>query len=75
MIVTMRNYELAAVDNSKKYKGWDSQCIAKDSFLEGYRKAMEEMGIDMGHAPTVEVEFKDGSHQLGVAETGGVTGD
>jgi len=59
----MKKYEFHALNNSKKYKNWDLICVSKDSYLEGYRQALADYGIEMSNE-TVEVEFKNGSHQL-----------
>lgn len=78
----MKIYEKQAVEFAAQYKAWELQCVAKDSYLEAYRRAMVDIkelitdnyynydwridDIDVNNLlnKQVEVEFKDGKHQL-----------
>jgi len=79
MKVKMKKYEQLAIENSNKYKDWAHVCIAKDAYLEGYKRALKNaqefinekridcqyylMEFDVG-TEEVEIEFEDGDHQL-----------
>lgn len=73
MIVKMKEYEKQAIDYSHQFKSWELQCVAKDTYLAAYRRALQDALLYgdgqvnynhlVGQAP-VEVEFKNGDHQL-----------
>ena len=62
MIVKMKMYEKLAMDFAKQYKNWELQCLAKDVYLAAYRQGIKDGDINL--TKEVEVEFKDGEHQL-----------
>jgi len=62
MKVIMKAFEKLAIDYSSRFKPWDFQCIAKDAYLSGYRRTLSDAYNVVQEG--VEVEFKDGTHQL-----------
>lgn len=70
MIAKMKRYEKAAIDYAKQFKNWDHKCIAKDAyisaFVAGYTSATQATisGEFTDDFEDVEVELKDGAHQL-----------
>lgn len=64
MVVKMRLYEKKAVDNGRKFKYWEAIVSNKESYLQGYREALEDIKNGIDGSELVEVEFKDGEHQI-----------
>ncbi len=73
----MKAYEKAAIDHASKYKAWELQCVAKDSYITAYKDALYKHGLtdiekflktgeitSLAENLEVEVEFSDGQHQL-----------
>jgi len=79
MIVKMKAREKKCVEYADKRfkKSWELSACSKDSYLEGYRQAVEDCkarlnGLIVGPVvlndvgcEEVEMEFKDGEHMLG----------
>lgn len=73
----MKRFEKLASDFSKKYKQWDYIIISSESYIAGYKQALLDANLVIKNQDglltqlhsfvgqeEVEVEFKDGSHQL-----------
>lgn len=72
MKVIMTLKEKMCIENAQKYKSWDYIIPAQDSYLQAIRDVIELVNRpdatigDLWNLlnEEVEVEFKDGSHQL-----------
>ena len=71
MKVKMKLYEKMAIETGKRYKQWDYIIPAKESYLQAVQDVLDLMNDDtpVGVLKSylneeVEVEFKDGDHQL-----------
>lgn len=63
--VNMTLKEKEAHDYCKRFNNvWDTTIIASDAFLAGFRKVKELLAEGKTGEEQVEVEFKNGSHQL-----------
>lgn len=60
----MRKYEKKAVDEGRRFKYWQDVVNVKESYLKGYREALEDIQNGIDGTELVEVEFKDGDHQI-----------
>lgn len=61
MKIKMKRYEHLAVLHAKQYKNWDYQIIAKSAYLAGVKECDDQADY---YNELIEVEFKDGEHQL-----------
>lgn len=71
MKVKMKLYEKMAIETGKRYKQWDYIIPAKESYLQAVQDVLDLMNDDTPvgvlksyMSEEVEVEFKDGEHQL-----------
>lgn len=63
MLVKMKKFEQVCYDYCKRFKkNWEFYCISSDSWLNGYYHGLKQSQTDN---EIVEVEFKDGEHQIG----------
>ena len=78
MKVKMKSVEAKCLEsNAKHKKSWENYCIGKDQYLKGYKQAVADLTELLAHdnnaltalyhvgQQAVEMEFKDGSHQIG----------
>lgn len=66
MIVKMKLYERKAVLQGNQFKYWQDIINVKESYLIGYRQALEDLANGIDPNQEVEVEFRDGEHQVGM---------
>lgn len=78
MKVKMKSVEVKCIESNAKFKkNWEFYCIANGAWLSGYKQAIEDLTELLAHdnnaltalyhvgQQVVEMEFKDGSHQIG----------